>query len=129
VVYALTQTFVPNLILYYAVSNLVVFVMAQVEAQDRFGLKQSLYVKHDIYRFMFMSALFFGMSAIAHLFSSNFKMLVAFLLSLKFLLSAIRAYNESRLTSAVNNLMGMGMVLAGCEVLFLFVPFGPGEGP
>lgn len=30
IVYELTQTFCPNLILYYAFTNLIVFVMAQV---------------------------------------------------------------------------------------------------
>lgn len=94
-VYALTQTFTPNLILYYAISNLLVFVMSLVESQIRFGLKQALYVKHDVYRFMFMSVLFFGMSSLAQLSSGNYKMLVSFGLCLKFLVSALRAYNDS----------------------------------
>ena len=34
-VYELTQTFCPNLILYYAFTNLLVFVLAQVESQAR----------------------------------------------------------------------------------------------
>lgn len=51
----LTQTFCPNLILYYSITNLLVFILSQVEAQSRYGLNKSLYVKHDIYRFLFLS--------------------------------------------------------------------------
>lgn len=96
-VYELTQTFCPNLILYYAISNLIVFVMGLVEAQDKYGLKQSLYVKHDVYRFMFMTCLFFALVGIAQIISSNFKSLLTFLACLKFLATALKTYNESKL--------------------------------
>ena len=111
-VYELTQTFCPHLILYYAVSNLLVFVMGQVEAQDKHGLKQSLYVKHDVYRFMFMSVLFFGLSGVAQLSSANFKSLLTFLLSLKFFTSALKSYNESNFSQSTNQLLISGMVIS-----------------
>jgi hypothetical protein len=100
--------------------------MGLVEAQIRYGLKEALYVKHDVYRFMFTSVLFFGMCALAQLSSGNFKMLVTFGLCLKFLISALRTYNDSNFTWALNNLAICGIIIAGCELLFLKVPFDLG---
>ena len=123
IVYALTQTFCPNLILYYAISNLLIFVMAQAEAQDKYGLKQSLYVKHDIYRFMLMSMLFFGISSLAQLSFANFKMLLTFLVCLKPLMGALHSYDDSNFGLAVNYLGVTGVLLALSELCFLGVPF------
>ena len=122
-VYALTQTFCPNLILYYAISNLLIFVMGQAEAQHKYGLKQSLYVKHDVYRFMFMSMLFFGMSSLAQLSFANFKMLLTFLVCLKPLMTALQNYEESNFGVAVNYLGGTGVLLGVSELCFLGMPF------
>lgn len=122
-VYELTQTFCPNLILYYAISNLLIFVMGQVEAQERYGLKQSLYVKHDVYRFMFMSVLFFGLSGLAQLSSANFKMLLTFLICLKLFMAALSHYNDSNFSYAINYLVAAGFIMAICEMVFLGIPF------
>ena len=72
---------------------------------------------------MFMTVLFFGMSALAQLSAGSFKMLVTFGLCLKFLVSALRTYNDSNFTWALNNLAICGAIIAGCELLFLGVPF------
>ena len=53
-------------------------------------------------------------------------MLVAFGLCLKFLISALRTYNDSNFTWALNNLAICGIIIAGCELLFLKVPFDLG---
>ena len=128
IVYELTQTFCPNLILYYAFSNLLVFVLAQVESQERYGISQSLYVKHDVYRFLFMSLLFFALVAFAQLFTSNFKMMVTFLLCLKFTIGAVRQYSENRFKECANCLVGICAVLAACEVVFIWLPFNVETG-
>lgn len=123
VVYELTQTFCPNLILYYAFTNLFIFVLAQIESQQRYGIKQSLFVKHDVYRFLFMAIMFFCFIAIAKLFSSNFKMITAFLLSFKLLLNSIYAYNENKFKESSNNLVWASLVIAACELAFIKLPF------
>lgn len=92
-VYVLTQTFCPNLILYYSITNLLVFILSQVEAQSRYGINKSLYVKHDIYRFLFLSIAFFAITSLTQISSYGFKMLVIFLLALKFHAGAIHNYN------------------------------------
>ena len=72
---------------------------------------------------MFMSVLFFGLSSLAQLSSGNFKMLVVFGICLKFLISALRTYNDSNFTWALNNLAICGVIIAVGELLFLGVPF------
>lgn len=121
--YELTQTFCPNLILYYSISNLVIFVMAQVEAQDRYGLKQSLYVKHDVYRFMLMTAFFFCLASVAQLTNYNFKMLVTFLACLKPLITAVKGYSEGKYKEVSNQLLFISGIMVICEILFMKVPF------
>ena len=76
-----------------------------------------------MYRFMFMSVLFFGMSGLAQLSSANFKMLLTFLLCLKFFMSALSNYNLSNFSSALNYLMLSGLIMAASELLFLSLPF------
>lgn len=102
--------------------------MVQVESQLKYGLKESLYVKHDVYRFMFMTVLFFGLASLAQLASLNFKMLVAFLFCLKFLLAGLKEYSDSNSGAALNNLVVCGVILSLCELVFLWVPFSLGTG-
>jgi hypothetical protein len=97
--------------------------MAQVESQERYGISQSLYVKHDVYRFLFMSLVFFGLVAVAQLFTGNFKMMVTFLLSLKFIIGALRHYSDNRFKECTNCLLGLCGVLGICELLFIRLPF------
>jgi nitrate reductase NapE component len=97
-VYVLTQTFCPNLILYYSITNLMVFILSQVEAQSRYGLNKSLYVKHDIYRFLFLSLLFFAITSITQISSYGFKTLIVFILALKWHINALQNYDESKFT-------------------------------
>ena len=75
---------------------------------------------------MFMSVLFFAFAAIAQLTSYNFKMLITFAICLKFMVTALRAYNESRIGSAVNNLLIWAVIMAACEWVFTKVPFSVG---
>ena len=86
--------------------------MGLVEAQIRYGLKEGLYVKHDVYRFMFMSVLFFGFSSLAQLTDGNFKMLLVFGVCLKLLINALRTYNDSNFKWALYNLAFCGIVIA-----------------
>jgi hypothetical protein len=92
-VYVLTQTFCPNLILYYSISNLLVFILSQVEAQSKYGINKSLYVKHDIYRFLFLSIAFFAITALTQISSYGLKMLTVLALSLKWHLGSLQNYN------------------------------------
>lgn len=75
---------------------------------------------------MFMSVLFFALAAIAQLTSYNFKMLITFVICFKFMVTALRAYNESRIGSAVNNLLIWAVIMAACEWVFTRVPFSVG---
>ena len=77
---------------------------------------------------MFMTVLFFGLGSLAQLSSSHFKMLATFLLTLKFWIKALHDYNDTLFNAALNQLLIVGLITAGCELLFLFVPFGLG-GP
>lgn len=72
---------------------------------------------------MFMSVLFFGLSSLAQLTSGNFKMLVVFALCLKFLISALKTYNDSNFKWALNSLAICGVIIGSCELLFLGLPF------
>jgi hypothetical protein len=121
-VYELTQTFCPNLILYYLITNFIVFIVSQIEAQYKYKLSDSLYVKNDIYRFIFMSLIFFGMVSIAQLSYYGFKMLIIFLATLKFYWTAVRAYNNNNFASALNNLIIVAILFSGLELLFAAVP-------
>jgi hypothetical protein len=80
---------------------------------------------------MFITCLFFALSAVAQLTTSNFKSLVTFLGCLKFLATALKTYNDSKINETTNQLLVSGIIMAGCEVLFIFVPFrveGSGGG-
>lgn len=115
-VYVLTQTFCPNLILYYSITNLLVFILSQVEAQSRYGLNKSLYVKHDIYRFMFLSLIFFFLTSVTQVSSYGFKMLAVFFLSLKWHFGALRDYEENKFSRASWQLAGVTIFLSLTEI-------------
>ena len=70
-----------------------------------------------------MAIMFFCFIAIAKLFSSNFKMITAFLLSFKLLLNSIYAYNENKFKESSNNLVWASLVIAACELAFIKLPF------
>jgi nitrate reductase NapE component len=115
-VYVLTQTFCPNLILYYSISNLLVFILSQVEAQAKYGINKSLYVKHDIYRFLFLCIAFFAITSITQVSSYGFKMLIIFAVSLKWHVNALQEYNENNFSSSSWKLFGVIMLVSFWEI-------------
>lgn len=117
-VYVLTQTFCPNLILYYSISNLLVFILSQIEAQCRYGINKSLYVKHDIYRFLFISIAFFAITSITQVSSYGFKMLIVFFLGLKWHVGALRNYNDNKFKESSWEIFGVILTISTCEVLY-----------
>lgn len=119
-VYVLTQTFCPNLILYYSITNILVFILSQVEAQQRYGLNKSLYVKHDIYRFLFLSLIFFAITSITQISSYGFKMLLVFVLTLKLYINSLQKYNENKFSETSSNLLWTACILAAVESLFVY---------
>jgi nitrate reductase NapE component len=117
-VYVLTQTFCPNLILYYSISNILVFILSQVEAQGMYGINKSLYVKHDIYRFLFLSLAFFAITSITQISSYGFKMLLVFILTIKWHVGSLQKYNENKFTESSWELLGVILTISICEVVF-----------
>lgn len=115
-VYVLTQTFCPNLILYYSITNILVFILSQVQAQERYGLNKSLYVKHDIYRFLFLSLIFFAITSFTQVSSYGFKMLIVFLLALKWYINALQNYNENKFQKTSTNLLLIALIFGLMEI-------------
>jgi hypothetical protein len=117
-VYELTQTFCPNLILYYSIANLLVFTLSQVEAQSRYGLSHSLYVKHDVYRFLVVGILFFAITAATQLSTYGPKMLIAFILCFPTHIFALNNYTENKFSRCCLQLLGVGVTFSAIEILF-----------
>jgi len=117
-VYELTQTFCPNLILYYSIANLLVFTLSQVEAQSRFGLPHSLYVKHDVYRFLVVGILFFAITAATQLSTYGPKMLFSFIFCFPTHLCALNNYSDNKFSKCCWQLFGVGATFSVIEILF-----------
>lgn len=89
-----------------------------MEAQGRYGINKSLYVKHDIYRFLFLSIVFFAITSFTQISSYGFKMLIIFLLTLKWHLGSLQNYNENKFVESSWNLLGIISLLSACEIFF-----------
>ena len=122
-VYELTQTFCPNFILYYLVFDLLVFVSAQVEGQALLGFKSSLFVTHDVYRFMVMLVGYFGVVGITQLTSYGFKTLVTFLFSLRWWMLSLKQYDSKEYSSTGWSLLKAGIVMAIVESIYVWSEF------
>lgn len=75
-----------------------------------------------------MSAFFFALVSLAQLFTYNFKMMATFLLSLKFIVTAIHQYSENKFKECCNSLVLASVVIALCEVAFIWMPFSVETG-
>lgn len=81
-------------------------------------MNKSLYVKHDIYRFLFLSLIFFFLTSITQVSSYGIKMLVVFFLSLRWHFGALRDYEENKFSRASWELAGVIIFLSLSEIFY-----------
>ena len=93
ILYEVTRSFCPNFAFHFIITNLLLLCLSQAESQLRYGRTECLYVKNDVYRIMVVSFAYFAVFSLILLFSSQYQIPLAFLISSYLFYTFIVAYD------------------------------------